>query len=121
MPPLKATLKKSNLTTNSSNENLITKNMYVKNTRTTHTLMKKEKSKDNLFPKRKAASPIKGNTLKRSALGNITNAIETQCVINSAKKAIKKAMTTSTVTKPTISTSAKKVTVPIMGTKKKFN
>lgn len=36
--------------------------------------LKKENLKDVcVFTKRKAVSPIKGNTIKRSALGNITN------------------------------------------------
>lgn len=74
MAPLKAVgTKKSTAVVNS--ENLPAK---IINTRSSKLLLSSSSKKDNLketsiFPKRKAVSPIKGKSLKRSALGNITN------------------------------------------------
>ncbi|XP_046675720.1 G2/mitotic-specific cyclin-B3 isoform X1 [Homalodisca vitripennis] len=115
MPPMKTTaIRKSTVTSGIENPVMKTMNTRSSKTSLSSSIMKKENGKEvEPFAKRKAISPIKGNILKRSALGNITNAIETQCNKTNAKKLVKKSVS-STVTKPTLSTGAK-INLPVAG------
>lgn len=73
MAPQKAVATKKPLAIVNS-ENLTQKTINTRSSKLLMSSLKNDSVKDvSIFPKRKAASPIKGKTLKRSALGNITN------------------------------------------------